>query len=129
MTDIAHTTESSQGFAETVALLTERIEASKFKVLHVHDVQATLAGKDIEHGPYKIVEFCRAPAAKQVLDADPLIGLFLPCRAVVYELDGQVTVAAMSPKLIRQFFPDTDLGELPETIDAEIQAIVANLNS
>lgn len=128
-TNFSHIIEVNQGFDETVQRLTEKIEASKFKVLHVHDVQATLAGKGIEHGQYKIVEFCRAPAAKQVLDADPLIGLFLPCRAVVFEKENKVTVAAMSPKLMRQFFPQADLGDLPETIDAEIAEIVQSINS
>lgn len=127
MSDFAHTIESAASFPETVRLLTEKIEASGFKVLYIHDVQATLAGKGIEHGPYKIVEFCRAPAAKKALDADPLIGLFLPCRAVVFEKEGKTVVAAMSPKLILQFFPQVDLAELTETIDAEIQKILVEL--
>jgi uncharacterized protein (DUF302 family) len=127
MNDFSHAIESNKSFDETVSLLTEKIEANQFKVLHIHDVQATLAGKGIEHPHYKIVEFCRAPAAKRVLDADPLVGLFLPCRVIVFERAGKTEVVAMSPKLMRQFFPKADLSDLPEVIDTDIQKMLEEL--
>jgi uncharacterized protein (DUF302 family) len=127
MNDFSHAIESNKDFNETVSSLTKKIEDNQFKVLHIHDVQATLASKGIKHSPYKIVEFCRAPAAKRVLDTDPLIGLFLPCRAIVFEKSGKIEVVAMSPKLMRQFFPKANLSDLPETIDSEIQKILGEL--
>lgn len=125
---MTHTAISDHDFVQTVENLITLIENTSFKVLHVHDVQATLASKNIEHGPYKIVEFCRAPAAKKVLDVDPMIGLLLPCRAVVFEKNGVTKVAVMSPKAMQMFFPDADLGDLPERIDEEIRMIISTLN-
>ncbi len=128
MKNFMHIIVSSKNFDATVEDLITAIEKNQFKVLHVHDVRATLAAKKIELGNYKIIEFCRAPAAKRVLDADLLIGLFLPCRAIVFEKDGKVQIAAMSPKLISQFFPDASLGDLPESVDTEIASIIQNFN-
>ena len=125
---LIYKTTSSLSFNEALTKLTQTIEAHHFKVLHTHDVQSTLAGKDIEHDAYSIVEFCRAPAAKQVLDANPLIGLFLPCRAVIYKTD-TVHMAFMRPEVIKTFFPDTGLENLIQTVDQDIHSIIQTLNT
>lgn len=125
---MTHSVRSDKDFTHTMDTLIMKIENASFKVLHVHDVQATLASKGIPHGPYRIVEFCRAPAAKKVLDADPVIGLLLPCRIVVFETNGATEVVAMSPRIVRAFFPDAELDNLPEQIDEEIRKIVFTLN-
>lgn len=124
MNNFYYTKTSKKSFDQTVDSLSKTIEENAFKILAIHDIQNTFAGKGIEHGPYKIIEFCRAPAAKKVLDADPLIGLFLPCRAVVHEKDGVVTVSVMRPTLMKSMFPDADLGDLPETIEEEIVQLI-----
>ena len=113
MTDFQISTQSDQPFTAVNEALQVAIVAQKFTILHIHDVQATFADKGISHGAYQIIEFCRAPAAKQVLDAELLAGLLLPCKIVVFETDGQVTASAMLPTIIGSFFPDLELGDLP----------------
>jgi uncharacterized protein (DUF302 family) len=119
---------SKLSFPATLDRVVSIVEENQFKVLHIHDVQATLAGKGIEHGPYKIVEFCRAPAAKKVLDTDPDIGLFLPCKATIYELHNQVHVSFMDPLIIKDYYAD-ELGSLPNEISADIQDIINKLKN
>lgn len=119
---------SHRSFPETVKRLEAAIEGNGFKVLHVHDVQRTLSGKGIDHGPYKIVEFCRAPAAKKVLDADPRFGVMLPCRMCVYEKDGDVSIVAMRPMALSALFEDSGLDELMEEVDVDIKKVLSDLN-
>lgn len=124
MNNFSFSFKSDKDFSETTNGLINIIENNKFKVLHIHDVQATFASKNIQHESYKIIEFCRAPAAKIVLDADPEIGLLLPCRAIVYESANEVSVSFMNPVIMKNFFPDVSISDLPEQVAVDIQEII-----
>lgn len=118
-----------QPIAEVISALEAAFTEHHFSILHMHDVQATLAKKGIEHGQYLIVEFCRAPAAKQLLDHDPELGVFLPCRIAVWETETGVWLAAFRPTAIRQFVPNAELGDLPEEIERDIVAMLESITS
>lgn len=118
-----------EDFNEIVARASTIIEATAFKILYVHDVKATFASKGIEHGNYKILEFCRAPVAKQVLDAEPLIGLFLPCKMIIFEKNREITVGVFLPSAISDFFPNAELGTLPAGVNEDILKIMSTLNN
>jgi uncharacterized protein (DUF302 family) len=95
-----------------------------FKIQFVHDVAATLAEKGFEREPLTIVEMCNAKAASQVLAEDVLIGLMLPCPVMVYEQDGDVLISAMRPSLMTAFFPDAEITDVANEVEAKIIAIV-----
>ena len=127
MNTFAYRTKCPQSFEKAYNLLIQQIEAHKFSVLHVHDIQQKMASKSIEHGPYKIIEFCRAPVAKRILDADPLAGVFLPCRAIVFSVDGHVEVAAMRPIVLAEYFDNTCVNDLSSHVDEDIKSIIHSL--
>ncbi|PIQ67881.1 hypothetical protein COY25_02950 [Candidatus Uhrbacteria bacterium CG_4_10_14_0_2_um_filter_41_7] len=122
-------TLQSNNFDQVVSKASEIIESTAFKILHIHDVKATFASKGIEHENYKIIEFCRAPIAKQVLDIEPLIGLFLPCKMIIFERNDEITVAVFLPNAISDFFNDVELGTLPEGVNEDILKIIDALNN
>ena len=94
------------------------------RVLHVHDVQKTLAEKGFERDSFKIIEFCNAKYASEFLNTDIKIGLCMPCKINVYVKDRQTFISAMRPIILPQFFPQADLGDKPKEIDQIIQNIV-----
>lgn len=99
--------ESRYGFGREVALtfsearsrVTEALAAEGFGVLTEVDVAATFKRKlNLDSPPYVILGACNPAFAHRAMNADPSIGLLLPCNVVVREdTEGAVHVEALDP--------------------------------
>lgn len=89
-------------FDEVQGKVVEALMAEGFGVLTEVDVQATLKKKlDIDKRPYKILGACNPGLANQAIDAEPDVGLLLPCNVLLREDEsGDVVVGFMDPVTI-----------------------------
>ncbi len=122
--ELGYTCVTNKGFDEAVAQVQERVAAKGFRVLYIHDVQATLAEKGFQRPPFKIIEICNSKFAHKVLGINEDVGLFMPCKINLYTRDGQTVISAMKPAMISEFFENKGLKEVAEEVDAIVRSIV-----
>ncbi len=124
------TVKVSAEFDQVVERVTEELQKEGFGVLTEIDVKATLKKKlDIDKRPYKILGACNPELANQALDAEPDIGLLLPCNVVVREeADGTVVVGFMDPAAVLGLVQRPELERLGQDVRGRLERVRDALN-
>lgn len=99
--DYGYIKKLNMDFAEAEARVREALAAEGFGVLSEIDVQQAFKHKlDLDYRPYKILGACNPKLARRAVDAEPHIGLLLPCNVLVQadSAGGGTLVSIADPK-------------------------------
>jgi uncharacterized protein (DUF302 family) len=115
--------------AEAVAVTTAALKLEGFGVLTEIDVQATLRAKlGVEHRPYIILGACNPHLAHRGLQAEPELGLLLPCNVIVYDNgDGTSTVSIVDPLQILGVVNNPALQPVADEANARLRRVIEHL--
>ncbi len=116
-------------FDEAITRVTDELKKEGFGVLTEIDVKATLKKKlDVDFRNYRILGACNPPFAYKALQAEPQIGLMLPCNVIVQESgNGQIVVSAINPQASMQAVENETLGEIAGQVKAKLQKVIESV--
>ena len=114
-------------YEQAVERTREALGREGFGVLSEIDIRATLKKKlDVDTRPYTILGACNPPLAHQAFNAEPSIGLLLPCNVVVYATDDErrTIVAAIDPEVSLGRVGNAALAPLATEVKARLRRVL-----
>jgi len=113
---------------QVVPLVKKLLKDEGFGVLCEIDVQAALRDKlGVERGRYLIIGACNPPLAWRALQAEPDLGVFLPCNVVVYDAPDGTHVSAIDPRSMLGAIDNPVLDEIAAEVKERFERVVATL--
>ncbi|MFD2767163.1 DUF302 domain-containing protein [Micromonospora eburnea] len=118
-------------FAQTVERVRAALKEQGFGVLTEIDLRSTLREKlGVDLTDYVILGACNPPLAHRAVQADPAIGLLLPCNVVVRaEGSGSTVVQAMDPQVMVQLSDAPELRAVADEAAARLRAALDVVSS
>ena len=123
----AFTVKTQKSIDDAVTNLTENLKEIGFGVLETLNFKKILSEKGLEFSDdYRLMEVCNPNLAKQVLEANPDLGLLLPCTIAVYQKDNENFISLARPTSLLSMASDENLKISGEEIEDGLIKIIKN---
>ncbi len=124
----ALSTTLSTPFDQAVEAVREALGEQGFGVLTEIDLKATLKKKlDVDIPAQVILGACRPPLAYAALQAEPSVGLLLPCNVVVRETEEGTLVEAVDPQTMVALTENRDLQAVADEAKERLEKALTSL--
>ena len=128
--EIGFRTRLKLDYEQAVQAARAALQEEGFGVLTEIDVRATLKAKLAkDFRRYVILGACNPPLAHRALEADPSVGLLLPCNVIVYEEGDGSVVAAVDPLGLLGVLDNPALREVAQEAEARLRRVIKKLNA
>jgi uncharacterized protein (DUF302 family) len=83
---------------------------------------------NVDFPNYTILGACSPPNAYKALQAEPRIGLMLPCNVIIRDLaDGAVEVAVVDPLASMQTIQNSELRAIAKEIQVKLKNVIEQI--
>jgi uncharacterized protein (DUF302 family) len=114
---------------DSLQRVTALLAEEGFGILTEIDVQATLRKKlGLEYRPYRILGACNPSLAHRALEAEPHIGVLLPCNIVIWDEGGHRVVAAMEPNVMAEVVDASAVRQVAQEVSARIHSVLERID-
>lgn len=126
----AISTTVAMPYADAVEATRKALADQGFGVLTEIDLSRTLKEKiDADIEPQVILGACRPPLAHAAVQAEPSIGLLLPCNVVVRRIgDNETIVEALDPQVMVTMTGNPALGAVADDAAQRLKAALDSLS-
>ena len=123
------TTLTDLSFDQALEKTINALKAEGFGVLSDIDVQRAMKDKlDVAMQPYRILGACNPALAHQALQAEPDIGLLLPCNVIVREeAPGRVVVGFLDPQTMVGLVGKPEIQSVADQAEQRLRRACASL--
>ena len=121
----AHTVKTNRNIDEIITNLSKNLKEIGFGILETLDFKKILSEKGLEFPKeYRLLEVCNPSLAKQVLDANPDLGLLLPCTIAVYQKNNEKYISLAKPTSLLSMASENNLKFSGEEIEDNLIKII-----
>lgn len=116
---------TDEGLEDVEERVRDELSEEGFGVLTEIDVQATLReklGKDTRK--HRILGACNPALADQGLQAEPDLGVMLPCNVTLYAEDGSTIVSAMKPTAALEVVDNPEVDKIARDAEGRVYRAV-----
>jgi len=116
-------------FTEIVEKVRKSLKEEGFGVITEINMDKKLNEKlNTEVKPYKILGACNPGFAYKTLQIDDNIGVFLPCKVVIKQLDNnKVEVVSVNPVEMMRMMNNEELTRVAEEVSIKLKTVVEGL--
>ena len=120
-----HTVKTTRGIDEVITNLSKNLKEIGFGVLETLDFKKILVEKGLDFPKeYRLLEVCNPNLAKQVLDANPDLGLLLPCTIAVYQKNNEKYISLAKPTSLLSMASENNLKFSGQEIEDNLIKII-----
>ena len=106
----------------------EALKAEGFGVITEVDVKQTMKDKlGVDGRPHVILGACNPKLANAALEAEPDLGLLLPCNVVVYETDTGTRVAVVNAGAMLGMVGNERLAPIADEVQTRLDRVLESL--
>ena len=129
MTYYLNTLVKGQSYQDVRETLIDEMKKEGFGVLTEANIQKAFKEKlDFDYRKYEILGACNPGYAKQALELEDKLGVYLPCNFIIQELeDKTIEVAAVNPIVMMSTIDNKTLKPIAKAIYDKMKHIIENL--
>ena len=125
---LTYTVKTHKAIDEIITNVTEELKKIGFGVLETLDFKKILTEKGLEFADnYRLMEVCNPNLAKQVLEANPDLGLLLPCTIAVYQKENANYISLAKPTTLLSVMSENNLKFSGKEIEENLIKIIDNI--